>query len=174
MALRVTVDSWRDSAGTLWAPNAFATLDLPALKLGAAVNQSWIIGSVDFVRDDERGTVADLMLMPKEAFLPQPEILVPWIWDPNTAAPPAAAGGAAAATPPIPGPAPAADNTALGTPAPAGPAAVLGTGGNENPLGTPAPGPAPAPAGGGAALGNGANSNPLGSGANNDPFGTQQ
>ena len=55
------IDSWRDSAGTLWALNAFAPLDLPARKLGAAVNQSWIIGNVDFVRNDERGTVADLV-----------------------------------------------------------------------------------------------------------------
>jgi prophage tail gpP-like protein len=166
--LRVTVDSWRDEAGALWAPNTLAPLDLPPLGL---TGQSWVIGGVDFVRDSERGTVADLQLMPAQAFIPQPSILFDAIVDPNAGLPDPAGGGATNNPAPTPGPAPAADAGALSTPAPTGPAAVLGTGGNENPLGTPAPGPAPAPAGGGAALGTGVNSNPLGSGVNNDPLG---
>ena len=32
-ALRVTCDSWRDSAGRLWTPNAFAPINIPILKL---------------------------------------------------------------------------------------------------------------------------------------------
>ncbi|HBA7856924.1 TPA: hypothetical protein J1Z58_005052, partial [Escherichia coli] len=30
MALNVTVDSWRDSAGTLWQPNTFVPVSIPA------------------------------------------------------------------------------------------------------------------------------------------------
>jgi hypothetical protein len=130
------IDSWRDSAGTLWALNAFAPLDLPARKLGAAVNQSWIIGNVDFVRNDERGTVADLMLMPKEAFLLQPEILRPWNWNPNEGLPPAARGEAT--NNPAPPPAAGSTPTAGTEPAPAA---------------TPPGRQARPPAGGGAALG---------------------
>ena len=90
-AVQITCDSWRDSAGTLWAPNAFASISLPALKL--TPSDPWIIGHVDFIRDLDRGTVADLTLMPKEAFQPEPEILTQWYWDPSTT-PPTASGGA--------------------------------------------------------------------------------
>ncbi len=65
---RVTADSWRDSAGTLWTPNALAPVDLPACKLGAKV---WLIGQVDYLRDAS-GTHAAVMLMPPEAFQPEP------------------------------------------------------------------------------------------------------
>lgn len=102
--LRVTCDSWRDSAGTLWSPNAFAPIDIAALNLGD-MPDPWIIGGVDFIRDADRGTVADLVLMPKEAFLPRPEILIPWLFNPNDGHPPATPDGAKppAATP-APGP----------------------------------------------------------------------
>lgn len=92
-SVRLTCDSWRDQAGTLWAPNAYATINLPALKL--TPSDPWIIGEVTFKRD-QGGTMADLTLMPKEAFMPQPDILVPQIWDPTTGSPPPAGGAAAA------------------------------------------------------------------------------
>jgi prophage tail gpP-like protein len=72
----LTVDSWRDSAGKLWTPNALASLSLPALKLK---NLTWLIASVTFERG-ERGTTAEVTLMPKEAFIPQPDVLLPFDW----------------------------------------------------------------------------------------------
>ncbi len=75
--LRVTCDSWRDSAGTLWTPNAFAPINIPALKL---TKKKWIISEVDFVRNGDRGTVADLVLMPKEAFSIEPSTLQLYDW----------------------------------------------------------------------------------------------
>lgn len=72
-ALTVTADSWRDSSGKLWAPNAMAAITMPALKVA---NATWCIGQVTFVRD-ENGQHAQVMLMPKEAFTPQPDVLLP-------------------------------------------------------------------------------------------------
>ena len=69
----LTCDSWRDSAGTLWHLNCFAPLNAPHLKL---VNLNWIISQVTFHRD-ETGTHADVVMMPKEAFQPEPIILFP-------------------------------------------------------------------------------------------------
>jgi prophage tail gpP-like protein len=93
--LRVTCDSWRDKAGTLWAPNAFAPIDIPALQL-KTMSAPWIIGSIDFIKDADRGTVADLMLMPQQAFSPQPVYLVPNWHNPNDGDQPPAGGGATA------------------------------------------------------------------------------
>ena len=59
-------DSWRDKDGTLWQPNAFAPLYLPQLKV--TPDKPWIIGQVSFVRDEHQGTLAELTVMPKEAF----------------------------------------------------------------------------------------------------------
>lgn len=70
---RVTVDSWRDSAGTLWTPNTLVPVTLP----GATAGDSLVISEVTFRRDDERGTTADLVCMRKEAFTPEPITLVP-------------------------------------------------------------------------------------------------
>lgn len=72
--VRITCDSWRDSAGELWQVNRLANVDLPALKI---VNQVWLIGEVSYIKD-ERGTRADVTLMPKEAFQPEPIILAPY------------------------------------------------------------------------------------------------
>jgi prophage tail gpP-like protein len=66
----VTVDSWRDTAGTLWTPNALAPIQLPARKLMPPT--PWVIAEVNFILDLERGTVADLTLMAPEAFTPAP------------------------------------------------------------------------------------------------------
>jgi prophage tail gpP-like protein len=67
-AVTVTCDSWRDSAGKLWAPNHMAPISVPALKLPEA---SWTIGHVVYTRD-EWGQHAIVTLMPAEAFLPEP------------------------------------------------------------------------------------------------------
>jgi prophage tail gpP-like protein len=74
---QVTIDSWRDGAGLLWQPNNFVRLELPTLKLPAV---NWLIGSVTFRRDGQ-GTHADLLCMPKEAFLPEPFLLAPLFRD---------------------------------------------------------------------------------------------
>jgi prophage tail gpP-like protein len=69
----LTTDNWRDGAGQLWQPNMLAQLDLPILK---TAHTKWIIGEVTY-RLDEQGTHADLVLMPPEAFMPQPTLLIP-------------------------------------------------------------------------------------------------
>lgn len=76
-SVRITCDSWRDRAGALWAPNNFATIDLPAWKLQP--DDPWVISEVTFLRDQDRGTVADLLVMPREAFVPEP--VVPMLYD---------------------------------------------------------------------------------------------
>ena len=73
-AIRVTTDSWRDKAGRLWEPNTFLDLDLPSMGLK---QRSWLISEVTYSRGRE-GTHADLVLMPKEAFEPQPILLQPF------------------------------------------------------------------------------------------------
>ena len=87
--VKITCDSWRDSAGTLWAPNALAPLNLPALKL---VGQTWVIGEVSYRRGAD-GTHADLTLMPPGAYSPEPTALQGSDWQVSQALP---GGGAAA------------------------------------------------------------------------------
>ena len=69
-AVTLISDSWRDSAGQLWTPNQFAMVDLPALKLP---QRNWIVGSVEFRLSLDGGTTSVVTLMPKEAFVPEPE-----------------------------------------------------------------------------------------------------
>jgi prophage tail gpP-like protein len=76
--LSVTVDSWRDGAGTLWTPNTLAPFSLPALKIP---DDKWIISEVSYNRTPGGGTTADLILMPPAAFLPQPVTLLPAFLD---------------------------------------------------------------------------------------------
>lgn len=71
--VQVTTDSWRDSAGALWAPNTLVDLKLPALKIPEA---TWLISEVTFKRDGQGGTTADLVIMPPSAFDIQPVVLV--------------------------------------------------------------------------------------------------
>lgn len=71
----LTLDSWRDSAGTLWTPNNKIPLELPSLKLPARTD--WTIGEVTF-KKDAYGTHADLIVMPRGAFLPEPILLLPF------------------------------------------------------------------------------------------------
>jgi prophage tail gpP-like protein len=71
--LNVTVDSWRDSAGKLWQPNTVLPVDVPGNRAGAEL----CISEVSFHRSNERGTVADLYLLPASAFAPEPISLQP-------------------------------------------------------------------------------------------------
>lgn len=70
--VRVTVDSWRDQADTLWEPNSQLRVDLPILKIPEGTMM--LIAEVTY-RRDENGTHADLVLMPPSAFTPEPIIL---------------------------------------------------------------------------------------------------
>lgn len=75
-AVRLVCDSWRDKLGALWAPNASASIDLPHLKLSPP--DPWVISDVTYSRDANRGTVAEVMLMPKQAFSQEPIALLPF------------------------------------------------------------------------------------------------
>ena len=72
--LRVKTDSWRDNGGSLWAPNTLVPVSLPGLKMP---NETLLIGEVTYLRDDQSGTTCDLVLMPPDAFSPEPILLVP-------------------------------------------------------------------------------------------------
>lgn len=72
--INLTCDSWRDSAGMLWTPNTLALVHCPLLKLDM---QNWLIGEVTYEKG-EAGTHAHVKLMPREAFLPEPEVLQPF------------------------------------------------------------------------------------------------
>ncbi|MEX3635948.1 phage baseplate assembly protein [Paraburkholderia sp. BR14320] len=78
--VRVTTDSWRDSAGKLWTPNTLVPLDLPGLNLSP---QTWTIADVTYRRDLRKGTTAELLLMPPQAFNPEPLLLYPQAPDQN-------------------------------------------------------------------------------------------
>lgn len=71
--VRLTTDTWRDSAGTLWTPNTLVPIDLPSLKLQP---KTWLISDVTYKRD-QNGTTADLVIMPPEAFYQEPINLFP-------------------------------------------------------------------------------------------------
>lgn len=75
--LSATVDSWRDADGELWKPNAKIPVDLPSLKLPKL---DWVIGQVSFARSPEE-TTAELTIMPRDAFLPESDLLQPAIPD---------------------------------------------------------------------------------------------
>lgn len=73
-AITVRCDAWRDSGSTLWQINRLAPIQLPSWKV---TTNSWLIGGVVFHKD-LGGTHAELMLMPPDAFSPQPNILHPF------------------------------------------------------------------------------------------------
>jgi prophage tail gpP-like protein len=76
-SITATVDSWRDTGGKLWTPNATVPLELPALKLPSA---TWVIAEVTFNKNAE-GTSADILAMPRDAFLPEPILIQPFAAD---------------------------------------------------------------------------------------------
>ncbi|MBI6944198.1 hypothetical protein JET76_23005 [Pseudomonas putida] len=69
LVVRVEVDTWRDADGKLWEPNTLVPVHLPGLKLPSV---NLLLGEVTYTLDDERGHIAELTLMPPNAFLPQP------------------------------------------------------------------------------------------------------
>lgn len=71
--VQVTTDSWRDSAGRLYEPNMLLDIDIPTVKLS---KRAWLIGEVTY-RRDQGGTACDLVLMPPDAFSPEPINLFP-------------------------------------------------------------------------------------------------
>lgn len=66
--VQAQVDSWRDSAGKLWAPNTLVPVSLPDNRLP---DEALILAEVTFRRSHE-GTHADLILMPPAAFTIEP------------------------------------------------------------------------------------------------------
>ena len=105
--LIVVCDAWRDSAGALWEPNKLARVDVPALKLEPT---DWLISEVTYMRDARAGTTARVVLMPAEAFTPEPIILNPFSADLNRGIQEGNAGAAASASaaPIVRGPTPGA------------------------------------------------------------------
>ncbi len=67
-SLQVTVDNWRDSAGKLWEPNTLIPVNIPKMGISDVL---WLLAEVTYIKD-ERGTVAQMVLMPPEAFSVQP------------------------------------------------------------------------------------------------------
>lgn len=74
----LVTDSWRDKDGKLWEPNTFVSLNLPPLKV-VTEGKGWIIGEVTYKMDDRGGTTAELLLMPPDAFIPEPILLQPYL-----------------------------------------------------------------------------------------------
>lgn len=74
--VRLTADSWRDGAGKLWEPNTLAPVTIPRFKLKEA---GLCIAEVTYRLGLDAGRTADLLLMPKEAFLPEPIVLQPQV-----------------------------------------------------------------------------------------------
>jgi len=72
--LNLVTDSWRDSAGNLYAPNTFADLSLPLLKCD---KENWLISEVAYKLDESSGTTCELTIMPPAAFLLTRELLQP-------------------------------------------------------------------------------------------------
>jgi len=62
-------DSWHDSSGRLWTPNYLAPVNLPTWKIR---NAMWVITEVNFLKGGERGTGAEITMMPPEALTVEP------------------------------------------------------------------------------------------------------
>lgn len=77
MAVTITTDSWRDASGRLWEPNARVPVHVPSVHVSDA---EWVIAEVTYQRGAD-GTHAELVLMPPDAFEPEPIVLAPAHWD---------------------------------------------------------------------------------------------
>jgi prophage tail gpP-like protein len=73
-------DSWRDSAGALFAPNTQVPISLPNLKLDGV---TWTIGEITYRRGMD-GTTVEATCMNPSAFTPEPILLQPTFMDVNT------------------------------------------------------------------------------------------
>lgn len=71
--VHVTIDSWTDSNGVLWAPNTLIPVNLPGFPDSYS---PLCLSSVTF-RKGEGGTHAELTLLPQAAFTPEPITLIP-------------------------------------------------------------------------------------------------
>lgn len=80
MQVRLSTDSWRDSAGVLYEPNTLVDINLPGLKLQP---KRWLISEVTYKMDGQ-GTQADLVIMPPQAFYQEPVTLYPVAPDINS------------------------------------------------------------------------------------------
>lgn len=106
--LAILCDNWRDVSGALWTPNFTASAVFPDVKVSAP---AWVVSEVVFGRKEGEGTTAQVVMMPKDAFLPEPSILQLFDWQIGQelppagggAAKPASGGPAAPATPPATG-----------------------------------------------------------------------
>jgi prophage tail gpP-like protein len=67
-SIQLICDSWRDSAGALWAPNHLAPIAADVLKLRT---DTWLIAEVTYTRD-ENGQHAAITMMDPLAFSPEP------------------------------------------------------------------------------------------------------
>jgi prophage tail gpP-like protein len=67
-AINVSTDSWRDKSGGIYAPNTLVLVELPALLLPSV---QMCVSEVTY-RTGPAGTQCDLVLMPPEAFAPEP------------------------------------------------------------------------------------------------------
>ncbi|GBQ92074.1 bacteriophage tail protein [Acetobacter nitrogenifigens DSM 23921 = NBRC 105050] len=67
--ITVTCDSWRDSAGALWRPNKLAPY-----TDGNGVSTNYVMGEITLTQNPG-GTRADVTLMPRQAFIPEPLLL---------------------------------------------------------------------------------------------------
>jgi prophage tail gpP-like protein len=72
--VHVLTDSWRDGDGLLWTPNTLVPISIPSLKIPESTFM--LISEVTYTLD-EHGTHAQLVLMPPDAFKPEPTILQP-------------------------------------------------------------------------------------------------
>lgn len=68
--VEITSDSWRDSNGHLWQPNTLCTVSRPQ----TGFKKELLIAEIEFVQG-EGGTHANLVLMPPQAFKPEPLLL---------------------------------------------------------------------------------------------------
>lgn len=66
--LNVQVDHWRDRNNQLWETNSLIPITIPSMGLK---NELWLLSSVTYLKD-ANGTVANMTLMPPEAFAVQP------------------------------------------------------------------------------------------------------
>lgn len=73
-SIAITTDSWRDSAGILYEPNTLVPISIPILKTDG---KTWLISQVTY-KLNENGTTCDLVMMPPDAFSPQPILLQPF------------------------------------------------------------------------------------------------
>jgi prophage tail gpP-like protein len=70
--IHLQCESWRDSHEILWQPNNYVAIRAAPLQIDA----KWIIANVSYSMDLNGGTYADLILMPPEAFNPEPTSLL--------------------------------------------------------------------------------------------------